>query len=168
MPPTILVVEDDPHILLLLREVLSEAGYRVRAAADGLVALRAIAHDPPALLLADIRLPGLDGVRLAHEAQARPVPIPVLLMSAQPPPARAAPFPFLAKPFALDDLLAQVTQLVAVPDRAPPVTIAAAPQPIATRPPRDRGPQDRIPAWTPPMPSRRSPRSSVSVGASSI
>jgi DNA-binding response OmpR family regulator len=167
MPPTILVVEDDPHILLLLREVLSEAGYRVRGAADGLVALRNIASDPPALLLADIRLPGLDGVRLAHEVQARPAPIPVLLMSAQPPPATAAPFPFLAKPFALDDLLARVTQLVAVPDRAPPATIAPLPQPIDTRPRHDRGPQDGSLAWTPPMPSPRSPRPSASVGASS-
>ncbi len=57
----ILLVEDDVHILRLERVILEEAGYLVEGVASGEAALEFIAEDPPALVILDIGLPGMDG-----------------------------------------------------------------------------------------------------------
>lgn len=58
---SILVVDDTPSQLRLLRYVLSEQGYRIRAAVDGRRALESARADPPNLILLDILLPGMSG-----------------------------------------------------------------------------------------------------------
>ena len=60
-PGDILVVDDTVANLKLLVNILSEAGYQVRPAGDGELALRSVQARQPALILLDIRMPGVDG-----------------------------------------------------------------------------------------------------------
>ncbi|MBN1657570.1 MAG: response regulator transcription factor [Anaerolineae bacterium] len=61
MAQRVLVVDDDPEIVRLLRAYLEQAGYQVLTAHDGQTALHLLRHDHPDLLLLDIMMPGLDG-----------------------------------------------------------------------------------------------------------
>ncbi len=109
MPPTILVVDDDPGLRHALVELLLTAGYTVEEASDGLLALRQIARQMPDLILADVRMPRLDGIGLATTLAPHTPPIPIILMSATPLPSGCAQ-PFLRKPFALETLLTLIAR----------------------------------------------------------
>ena len=61
MKTKILIVEDDPHILLGLEEVLKSEGYDVASCNRGDQALDAVARHQPALIVLDVMLPGLSG-----------------------------------------------------------------------------------------------------------
>ncbi len=63
----ILVVEDTPASLRLLTSLLTKAGYRVREAPDGELALWSARAQPPELILLDIRMPGMDGYAVCRE-----------------------------------------------------------------------------------------------------
>jgi CheY-like chemotaxis protein len=118
MPPTILVVDDDPGLRHALVEFLMTAGYAVEQASDGLMALRQIARQVPDLILSDVRMPYLDGIGLATTLAPHTPPIPIILMSAHPLPYGCAQ-PFLRKPFELEALLTLIARTL-------PVTPAAA------------------------------------------
>ncbi len=80
----ILVVEDTPASLRLLTSLLSKAGYRVREAPDGELALWSARAQPPELILLDVRMPGIDGYevcRLLKESAALRE-VPVIFLSA--------------------------------------------------------------------------------------
>src|SRR5215211_455360 len=62
--PVVLVVDDEPHICLLVRETLRQAGIAVRSAADGRQALSALDESDPSLILLDVGLPDIDGFSL--------------------------------------------------------------------------------------------------------
>jgi two-component system cell cycle response regulator CpdR len=66
---TIVIAEDDSAVRGIVMEVLAARGFRVLAAADGHEALRLLTGRPVDLLLADIVMPGLDGVQLARKAK---------------------------------------------------------------------------------------------------
>ena len=103
MPRSILVVDDHQAIRTVLVELLHEEGYRVRAAVDGLAGLRAIAREPPDLVVSDVMMPKIDGVSLATRLQG--LGIPVVLLSAVYDDVDLPGVRFLPKPFAVDDLL---------------------------------------------------------------
>lgn len=77
--PKILHIEDDPANRLLVRKLLSNAGFDVVEAADGLEGIRKAMEERPDLVLVDIAIPGLDGyevtLRLRAEPQLRGTPI---------------------------------------------------------------------------------------------
>ena len=60
--PTILVVDDDPEILTLLADVLTDDGYAVRTAVDGAAAIKCLVEHRPDLILLDIDMPRLRGI----------------------------------------------------------------------------------------------------------
>jgi CheY-like chemotaxis protein len=66
----ILLVDDDPEILELFSALLSEAGYQVDQAGNALAAICAVIRHPPDLVLADIRMPIIDGAELARELKS--------------------------------------------------------------------------------------------------
>ena len=109
MLATILVVDDEPHILDMVALFLELEGYAVRRATDGAAALILLAGGGIDLLVTDNMLPKLSGVALVAHLHAHPaLAVPVILMSAVRPvpvPPRVA---FLPKPFDLDTLLATV------------------------------------------------------------
>ncbi|HZC33113.1 MAG TPA: response regulator, partial [Candidatus Bathyarchaeia archaeon] len=77
--PEILVIEDDPSALRLLREYLEPAGYSVRGASDGTAGLTSAKAQRPAAIVLDVLLPGLDGWEvlrlLKAERMTRDIPV---------------------------------------------------------------------------------------------
>jgi CheY-like chemotaxis protein len=112
MDSTILVVEDDPDLREVITEVLSDEGYHVYEAIDGQRALERIETIAPDLVLSDIRMPRLTGIELAERLRQRRVPIPIVLMSTSSNAPSGGGFMFLAKPFAIDDLVALVAHVL--------------------------------------------------------
>jgi CheY-like chemotaxis protein len=112
----VLVVDDDPEIRDVLREVLELAGRAVVEAADGRAALAAAAARAPALILLDVRMPLMDGLAFASAYRARSGrPAPIILMTGREDPAAAVlatgADALLPKPFDLGDVLALVRRL---------------------------------------------------------
>jgi CheY-like chemotaxis protein len=106
----LLIVDDEPPILELLRETLEEAGYAVLTASNGREAL-ALAQQPLALVLTDVMMPHMDGNLLCQRLRADPRTqhLPILLMTATRYAAITdAATATIAKPFDLDTLIALV------------------------------------------------------------
>lgn len=126
----ILVVDDDPTIVDMVRAALREAGYAFCVAYDGESALMAIETVRPALVLLDIHLPGITGLDVIARLQRVGLShLPVVPMTADSEAAAQLPsaaFPLcLIKPFALNELLACVSQSfsqVVLPKPAPSST----------------------------------------------
>ena len=68
----ILIVDDNPANLKLIRVLLTGEGYQVQTAADSQEALAAIATVRPRLILMDLQLPGIDGIELTRRLKADP------------------------------------------------------------------------------------------------
>ena len=80
----LLVVEDIPDILRLLKATLEFKGYRVVTAREGIEALEAIKQERPAMIITDILMPKMDGFNLVHRLRINPETrdIPVVFLSA--------------------------------------------------------------------------------------
>ena len=72
MSASILVADDEPNIVLSLEFLLKQAGFRVRTVSDGEAALRAIAREPPDLVLLDVMIPGRDGYAVCQAIRSNP------------------------------------------------------------------------------------------------
>ena len=70
MPYSVLVVEDEPHIIESLSFLMKRAGYKVRIARDGDAALRTMESETPDLVLLDVMLPRRDGLEVCREIRA--------------------------------------------------------------------------------------------------
>jgi CheY-like chemotaxis protein len=83
-PATLLVVEDIPDILTLLKATLEFKGYRVITARDGQEALEMIERERPAVIVTDILMPRMDGFNLVHRLRlnSQTRDIPVIFLSA--------------------------------------------------------------------------------------
>ena len=83
--PTILIVEDNPLNLELATDLLTIAGYSIRQARTGEEGLRLARLEAPALILLDLRMPGLDGYATlrALKADPRTAAIPTVALTAQ-------------------------------------------------------------------------------------
>jgi DNA-binding response OmpR family regulator len=110
----ILVIEDESRIQAFVARALKAEGFVVRVADNGPEGLaRALAH-PPALVVLDLLLPGLDGLELLRRLHERKPDLPVLILSARSDlDTKLRGFDlgavdFLVKPFSLDELLARV------------------------------------------------------------
>ncbi|HEX2196655.1 MAG TPA: response regulator [Actinomycetota bacterium] len=116
MSPTILVVDDEPDLRLLVRMTLEGNGYDVEEASTAAEAVERALAVRPALVLLDIRLPDSDGfdVLRALKSTAELADTPVVMMSAHssPPTLRKAEVigshDYLVKPFKHDALLGLV------------------------------------------------------------
>ncbi len=83
--PTILVVDDDPVIVKLLRVNFEMEGYRVMTAGNGEEGLEAARSHRPDAIVSDVMMPTMDGIAFARELKADPdlQPIPLVLLSAK-------------------------------------------------------------------------------------
>ena len=68
--PTIVVVEDDPDLLEVLKESLAREGYQVKTANNGIDGLKLIKATAPALVCLDVMMPGMDGIEVCRELRA--------------------------------------------------------------------------------------------------
>jgi DNA-binding response OmpR family regulator len=82
MSESILVIEDDPSIVLGLRLNLRNAGYRVRTAKDGPEGLAELDRERPDLVVLDLMLPGVDGLEILRRIRARDEALPVIVITA--------------------------------------------------------------------------------------
>ncbi len=80
-PPRILIVDDDPNLLVLLAEQLRDDGFDVATARDGIEALRRLESGWPDLLIIDMMMPRMDGLTLAREIKGR-ADLPIIVLSA--------------------------------------------------------------------------------------
>ena len=85
MSYTVLVVEDEPNIVLSLQFIMRQAGYTVRIASDGEQALRAIDEYVPDLVLLDIMLPKKDGFAVCQEIRSNTTcaKVKIIMLSAK-------------------------------------------------------------------------------------
>ena len=111
--PSVLVVDDDPHIRALVARVLRRHGYDVRTAAGGTEALAEVAREAPAVVLSDLLMPGMNGVELAGLLRSGPAPLPVVLFSASADPVKLPGVPFVPHPLRRERLLGAVAEAMA-------------------------------------------------------
>jgi DNA-binding NtrC family response regulator len=115
---TILVADDDADLRESLAEALADLGHDVVEAADGSAALARIAQGGVDAVLLDLRMPGLDGMRVLEEIRARADPPPVAILTAVPSAAntieamRLGAVDHLAKPIGRADLAELVARML--------------------------------------------------------
>ena len=119
---SVLVVEDDPSVRGLLQTLLAAEGYGVVTASDGLAGLVKVTSAKPALVLLDLMMPDLGGVRVLEEMREDPelTDIPVIVVTGKVdavPSMRAllGEDNVFLKPFAVGELLARVAELTGGP-----------------------------------------------------
>jgi DNA-binding response OmpR family regulator len=78
--PTILVVDDDPHILRLVRQSLETEGFEVSTAVTGQQALNKLTRELPNLAIVDLKLPDIDGFEVCRRIQQYAI-VPVIMLT---------------------------------------------------------------------------------------
>jgi len=112
----VLVIDDDYENRAVIVELLTDAGYAVRASPDAETGMRTIIESPPALLLLDIQLPGAHGDALVRMLSTTDYTFPIVLITALQLTAELLKamggVAYVAKPFHIDELLACVARYV--------------------------------------------------------
>lgn len=117
MTPYILVIDDDPAIRMTVVDILIDEGYHVRSAPSGLAGLAAIDEQLPALILLDMRMPGLDGLGVVRALSERAIVVPLIIMTAATDRLWGQAISgatLLEKPFELTDLLTAVQRIIPI------------------------------------------------------
>ena len=113
---TVLVVDDEPKIVDVVREYLEHAGFSVRTAGDGPAALERARALAPDLIVLDLGLPGLDGLDVARQLR-RSSRVPVIILTARGDEVdriiglELGADDYLVKPFAFEELVARLQAL---------------------------------------------------------
>ncbi len=108
-PRPVLVVDDDDATRAAEHAVLSDSGFRVVEARDGAEALRIMQDDPPALIVLDVQMPGVDGPEFARELRMALSHVPLVILTGAPDPRHEADRcnaeAYLAKPYEASELV---------------------------------------------------------------
>ena len=114
----ILLVEDEPSLVLTLSDRLLSEGYRVETAGDGDAALALALAEPFDLIVLDVMLPGRDGFEVCRELRSRGSQVPVLMLTARGQVIdrvvglKLGADDYLTKPFEMAELLARIEALL--------------------------------------------------------
>jgi DNA-binding response OmpR family regulator len=118
MNTKVLIVEDDPHILLGLEEVLKSDGFEVVVCSRGDQAVEAVRKQRPALVVLDVMLPGMSGYDVCKELRAKQVATPILMLTAKGQEIDKVvgldlgADDYVTKPFGVRELLARIHALL--------------------------------------------------------
>ena len=113
MEDRILIADDDPSILMLISDVLTDAGMQVRTVASGDEALRAVGEETFSLIILDIMMKGISGLEVCAAIRDK-VSCPILFLSAKDSAhdiiegLGLGADDYLTKPFAIDELVARI------------------------------------------------------------
>lgn len=113
MEDRILIADDDPSILMLISDVLTDAGIQVRTVASGEEALRAVGEETFSLIILDIMMKGISGLEVCAAIRDK-VSCPILFLSAKDSAhdiiegLGLGADDYLTKPFAIDELVARI------------------------------------------------------------
>jgi DNA-binding response OmpR family regulator len=120
MSKKILIVEDDPAMVEMLRLALKSERYAVRTALTGEETLRKALVSPPDLVLVDLILPGLSGFNVCEHVRSHPATasVPIIVMTGLPGELprlagmEAGADVYVRKPFEIQDLVSRVGELL--------------------------------------------------------
>jgi DNA-binding NtrC family response regulator len=113
----ILIADDEPKLGKLLVEALTTAGHQVTHVPGGAAALDQLTVHPPDIVLTDLRMPGIDGMKVLEEAKKRSPSTDVVIMTAHATAANAVEamklgaIDYLIKPFAMDELRLRIARI---------------------------------------------------------
>jgi two-component system, OmpR family, alkaline phosphatase synthesis response regulator PhoP len=114
----ILLVEDEPGLVLTLSDLLAGAGYSVETAMDGISAIEKASAEQFDLFILDVMLPGKDGFQVCRELHERGIQGPVLMLTARTQLAdrvaglKGGADDYMVKPFEPSELLARIEALL--------------------------------------------------------
>lgn len=120
MNKTILIIDDEPDLVLLIEGRLKMAGYEVITASDGIAGINTIRSKKPDLVLLDLALPGIDGYEVCTRSKSDLATrhIPIILFTARLVKAieeiakELNADDFIAKPFEYQDLLNKIETIL--------------------------------------------------------
>ena len=124
MTKRILIVDDEPNIVLSLEYLMKREGYEVAVAADGAAALSAIGAAPPDLVILDVMLPRMNGFEVCRLVRADPRwrGLRILMLTAKGRDTEIAKGldlgadAYVTKPFSTRDLVARIRELLREPE----------------------------------------------------
>ena len=124
MANKILVVDDEPNIVLSLEFLMKQAGFDVRTASDGEAALAAVAAEPPDLLLLDVMMPRKNGYEVCQAIRANPdwQKIRIIMLTAKGREVERekglalGADDYITKPFSTQEVVERFRELLAEPD----------------------------------------------------
>jgi two-component system, OmpR family, alkaline phosphatase synthesis response regulator PhoP len=117
----VLIVDDEPNIVLSLEFLLRQQGYEVSVARDGEAALAAAEERPLDLVVLDVMLPGLDGFEVCRRLRERSASLRILLLTARGRDVERVrgleegADAYVTKPFSTRDLMKKVAELLGEP-----------------------------------------------------
>jgi DNA-binding response OmpR family regulator len=120
---TVLVVDDEEDIRMVLEARLAAAGFRVQTAANGMEALSQIRSSPPDLIVLDLMLPGIDGFGICGmvKRDQRFSRIPIIMLTARVQPndhktsVKLGADAYMTKPFRAEELIGRIRELLDLP-----------------------------------------------------
>ena len=121
----ICVIDDDSSIRWVLDKALQKAGLAVTSFESGDAALSAIGREEPAVVVTDIRMPGIDGLELLERINSQYPELPVIIMTAHSDldsavaAYKGGAFEYLPKPFDVNDAVALVNRAMEVRAQQP-------------------------------------------------
>ncbi|RYU81857.1 response regulator transcription factor [Hymenobacter persicinus] len=128
---TVLLVEDEAALALIVQDSLAVRGFRVQHAADGEQGLRLFREHAPDIVVADVMLPRLDGFALAEQVRRENPTVPIIFLTARSQPAdvvrgfELGGNDYLKKPFSMDELVVRIRALLGRAALAPPAPAAS-------------------------------------------
>jgi DNA-binding response OmpR family regulator len=112
--PTILLVEDELSLALIVQDNLASRGFTVLHAADGQAGLDLFRQHHPDLLVVDVMMPVLDGFSLARQVRREHATVPIIFLTARSQPAdvvhgfELGGSDYVKKPFSIEELVARI------------------------------------------------------------
>jgi DNA-binding response OmpR family regulator len=123
--PSILLIEDEPALGMIVKDSLEVRGFRVRYAADGQEGLELFREEAPDIVVADVMMPRLDGFSLAEIIRRENPLVPIIFLTARSQPAdvvrgfELGGSDYLKKPFSMDELIVRIKARLGQPAAAP-------------------------------------------------
>jgi len=126
--PSILLIEDEPALGMIVKDSLEVRGFTVRYAADGVEGLALFQQQCPDIVVTDVMMPRLDGFSLAEQIRRENANVPILFLTARSQPAdvvrgfELGGNDYLKKPFSMDELIVRIRARLGQPAPAAPAS----------------------------------------------